>query len=77
MKNSLNFVSTCLKVVDTRRWTNTLESAILVVVRGQFHRHLFAIDSVAEMPCTNRPIKVPSLHAQSDQMCNSTFGVFP
>jgi hypothetical protein len=27
-----------------------------------WHRHLFAVDSVAEMPCTMRLIEVPSLH---------------
>src|SRR5262249_5098076 len=35
----------------------------------------FAI-AVAEMPCTNRSIKVPSLHVQSHQMCNRTSAHF-
>lgn len=50
----------CLKM---GLWTNTRQSAILVAVVGQFHRHLFVVDSVVEMPCTMRTEKVPSLRA--------------
>jgi len=50
-------------------WTDVL--AILAVVVGEFHWHLFgAVDSVAEMPCTIRLINMPSLHAATHQMSN-------